>query len=236
MNTWQEHQLQALQSIQSEQQLFQTILLLGRELGFDHCTYGLRTPLPLATPQTVIFTTYPTAWQAQYQAKNYLAIDPTVQHSMRSSLPLLWTDNLFSPVREFWEEAQSFGLHYGRAQSVRDFNGAVGMLTLARSNEPITETELEAKQFKMAWLTQTAHLGMSRCLTPKLVPEADVKLSNREIAVLRWTADGKTSGEISSILNIAERTVNFHINNAIIKLNAANKTSAAVKAAMLGLL
>jgi LuxR family quorum-sensing system transcriptional regulator SolR len=51
--------------------------------------------------------------------------------------------------------------------------------------------------------------------------------------VLRWTADGKTSGEISSILNIAGRTVNFHINNAISKLNAANKTAVAVKAAML---
>ncbi len=45
------------------------------------------------------------------------------------------------------------------------------------------------------------------------------KLSNREITVLRWTA-----GEISAIMNITERTVNFHIKNA------ANKTSAAVKA------
>jgi len=54
--------------------------------------------------------------------------------------------------------------------------------------------------------------------------------------VLRWTADGKTSSEISCILNIAERTVNFHINNVVAKLNAANKTSAAIKAAMLGLL
>ncbi|MCK9622443.1 MAG: LuxR C-terminal-related transcriptional regulator [Methylobacter sp.] len=88
----------------------------------------------------------------------------------------------------------------------------------------------------MAWLTQTAHLGMSRCLTPKLMPETDVKLSNREIAVLRWAADGQTSGEISSILKIPERTVNFHINNVVSKLNTANKTSAAVKAAMLGLL
>lgn len=236
MNTWQEHQLQALQSIQSEQQLFQTILSLGKELGFDYCTYGLRLPFPLVMPKTVIFSNYPTAWQAQYQAKNYLAIDPTVQHGMRSPLPLLWTEDLFSPVRELWEEAHSFGLHYGWAQSIRDFNGVTGMLTLARSNDPITETELEANQFKMASLAQTVHLGMSQCLTPKLMPEADAKLSNREIAVLRWTADGKTSGEISSILNIAERTVNFHINNAVAKLNAANKTSAAVKAAMLGLL
>jgi len=236
MKTWQENQLQALQSIQSEQQLFQTIASLGSELGFDYCTYGLRAPLPLATPKTLIFSNYPTAWQARYQAKNYLAIDPTVHHGMRSLLPLVWTDDLFSPVCELWEEARSFGLRYGWAQSIHDFNGVKGMLTLARSNEPITETELEAKKFKMAWLTQTAHLGMSRCLTPTLMPEADTKLSNREIAVLRWTADGKTSGEISSILNIAERTVNFHINNAVTKLNAANKTSAAVKAAMLGLL
>jgi len=68
------------------------------------------------------------------------------------------------------------------------------------------------------------------------MPEADAKLSNREVAVLSWTADGKTSNEISCILNITERTVNFHIKNAMAKLNASNKTSAAIKAAMLGLL
>lgn len=238
MNTWQENQLQALQSIQSEQQLFQTILSLGKEIGFDHCAYGLRMPLPLplTNARIVMFNNYPTAWQVQYQAKNYLAIDPTVQHAMRSSLPILWTDDLFSPVRDLWEEARSFGLRYGWAQSIRDFNGTVGMLTLARSNDPITEAELDDKKFKITWLAQAAHLGMSRCLTPKLMPEVNAKLSNREIAVLRWTAEGKTSGEISCILNIAERTVNFHINNAATKLNAANKTSAAIKAAMLGLL
>jgi LuxR family transcriptional regulator len=236
MNTWQENQLHALQSIQSEQQLFQAILSFAKELGFDHCAYGLRTPFPLATPKTVMFNNYPTAWQTHYQANNYLAIDPTVHHAMHSILPILWTDDLFSPAEELWEEARSFGLCYGRAQSIRDFNGTVGMLTLSRSNDLITETELEANQFKMTWLTQVAHLGMSRCLIPKLMPEANAKLSNREIAVLRWTADGKTSGEISSILNIAERTVNFHIYNVITKLNAVNKTSAAVKAAMMGLL
>lgn len=236
MKTWQETQLQALQPIQCDQQLFQTILLLSKELGFDHCAYGLRMPLPLTNPKTLTFNNYPTAWQTQYQAKNYLEIDPTVQNAMRSFLPILWTDELFCPARDLWEEARSFGLRYGWAQSIRDFNGTVGMLTLARSNEPITETELNAKRSKITWLTQAAHLGMSRCLTPKLIPEVDAKLSNREIAVLRWTADGKTSSEISCILNIAERTVNFHINNVMAKLNAANKTSAAIKAAMLGLL
>lgn len=236
MDIWQEDQLHALENIQSEEQLFQAILSLGRELGFDLCAYGLRVPFPIASPKIVMFNNYSAEWQAQYQAKNYLATDPTVHHAMRSSLPVLWSDDLFSSAQEFWEEARSFGLRYGRAQSIREDNGIVGMLTLVRSDEPITETELEAKQLKMSWLTEVAHLGMSRCLTPKVMPEINAKLSNREVAVLRWTADGKTSDEISSILNITERTVSFHIYNAITKLNATNRTSATVKAAMLGFL
>ena len=88
----------------------------------------------------------------------------------------------------------------------------------------------------MIWLVQLAHLGMARRLTPKLMPEAEVTLSKREIQVLRWTAEGKTSSEVADILRIAERTVNFHITNAIIKLNASNKTAAAIRASVLGLL
>ncbi|NOV29396.1 autoinducer binding domain-containing protein [Methylomonas sp. ZR1] len=236
MKAWQEIQLQALQTSDSEHQLFQTIAALGAELGFDYCAYGLRLVLPLSKPKIVKVSNYPSAWQAQYQTKNYCAIDPTVKHALRSSKPILWTDGLFASTAAFWEEARSFGLRYGWAQSMRDVPGATGMLTLARSDEPLSETELADKAFKMAWLTQTAHMALSRRLLPKLLPEADAKLSNREIAVLRWTADGKTAGEIANIMKITERTVNFHISNAAAKLNASNKTAAAVKAAMLGFL
>jgi len=58
----------------------------------------------------------------------------------------------------------------------------------------------------------------------------------REKEVLRWTAEGKTAYEIGQILQVSERTVNFHINNVVNKLGASNKTQAAVKAATLGML
>ncbi|MCM5679129.1 helix-turn-helix transcriptional regulator [Schlegelella sp. S2-27] len=77
---------------------------------------------------------------------------------------------------------------------------------------------------------------MKDLIAPRLLPEIDVKLSEREVEVLRWTADGKTSNDVADILGISERTVNFHINNAMIKLGASNKTAAAVRAAVLGLL
>jgi LuxR family transcriptional regulator len=38
------------------------------------------------------------------------------------------------------------------------------------------------------------------------------------------------------MLHISERTVNFHVHNAMAKLNAANKTDAVLRAAVLGLL
>lgn len=74
--------------------------------------------------------------------------------------------------------------------------------------------ELQNKGLKMTWLTQVAHLGMSRCLIAKMMPEVEVKLSSREVEVLRWAAEGKTSSEVSGI---SERTVNFHINNTVAK-------------------
>jgi LuxR family quorum-sensing system transcriptional regulator SolR len=42
--------------------------------------------------------------------------------------------------------------------------------------------------------------------------------------------------EIAQLMNIAERTVNFHATNATGKLNASDKTSALMRAAVLGLL
>ncbi len=53
-----------------------------------------------------------------------------------------------------------------------------------------------------------------------------LQISPREAEVLKWTACGKTSGEISRLLLISEDTVNAHIKSVCAKLNAANKTHA----------
>lgn len=236
MRTWQEDRLNTVLLNSSEQELFDKLVSCARELGFDYCTYGLRMPFPFSQPKTVVFSNYPVGWQTRYQEKNYLAKDPTVRHGLRSLLPVIWSDELFAAATDLWDEARSFGLRVGLAQATRDATGMVGMLVLARSFEPLSDAELQDKELKLTWLTQMAHFGMSQCLTKKLMPAAEVRLSDREIEILRWTADGKTSSEISYILSISERTVNFHINNAMAKLNAANKTAAVILAAVLGLL
>ena len=68
--------------------------------------------------------------------------------------------------------------------------------------------------------------GVARTqLWPKLV-----NLNDREIEMLTWVARGKTSAQIARKLRLAKRTVDFHIDNARIKLGAATRTEAAIKA------
>jgi len=57
-----------------------------------------------------------------------------------------------------------------------------------------------------------------------------IELSEREIAALTWSARGKTSDEIATILGLSKRTVDFHIDNARTKLGVATRTQAVVKA------
>jgi DNA-binding NarL/FixJ family response regulator len=62
---------------------------------------------------------------------------------------------------------------------------------------------------------------------PKLV-----MLNDREIEVLTWVARGKTSAEVADVVGLSKRTIDFHLDNARVKLGAATRTEAAIKAAI----
>lgn len=64
----------------------------------------------------------------------------------------------------------------------------------------------------------------------------DTNLTIRELECLKMVRLGKTSWEIAELLNISERTTNFHITNATHKLGADSRRHAVSKALSLGLL
>jgi LuxR family transcriptional regulator len=61
-------------------------------------------------------------------------------------------------------------------------------------------------------------------------------LSAREIDVLKLAADGKTAYESARILSLSPRTINFHVQSAIVKLGVNNKIAAVITAAKEGYL
>ena len=63
-----------------------------------------------------------------------------------------------------------------------------------------------------------------------------VSLTEREIEALTWSARGKSSADIAVLMNVSERTVNFHIANAMQKFGVATRIQAAVKASLAGII
>lgn len=64
--------------------------------------------------------------------------------------------------------------------------------------------------------------------------KSDSILTPRERQVVQWVAAGKTSLEISIIVGIAARTVEQHVQAAMVKLGATNRVQLAVEAAKRG--
>ncbi len=236
MEKWKEDDFHALSKKLSEQEFFDYFSVRSAEIGFEYCSFGMALPLPVNNPKFIVHNNYPEKWWQIYQSKNYLSVDPTVRHGLSSVAPILWNEKTFVAAPEMWEDARAHGLKYGWAQPARDMRGTIGMISLSRSVEDVDADELERHLARMQHISQILLLGMTDLILPKEFPESLARLTLREKEVMRWTADGKTSYEIGRILIISVSTVNFHINNAVEKLNAINKIQAVVKAALLGLL
>lgn len=236
MECWRRRQLASLSDMGSDDAFLRELVSIAADLGFEYCAYTMRSPLPMAAPRLAGLNNYPREWQRLYAERNYGATDPTLARGAVSVLPFVWTEQLFERTLALRSDMRAHGLEMGWSQSCYDGKGSGGLLTLARSHGAVTDTELRAKMHRMSWLAQVTHETLSDRMLARLSPESSVCLTTREVDVLRWTADGRTSSEVSEILAISERTVNFHINNTLAKLNALNKTAAVVKAARLGFL
>ncbi len=233
---WMDDVLDTIDNARTEAELLARIVSTAKHLGFDYCAYGIRIPIPVTRPKIVMSNNFLPSWRQRYAHCKYIAVDPTVQHRTKSTIPIVWDEQMTRQNPQMWEEARGAGLAHGWAQSCLDGRGSGGMLTLARSNDPITAQELAANQKYMRFLVHVAHQGFLRVLTPHWQLPQEKTLSQRECEVLKWAADGKTAHEIGLILSLSRETIKFHLRNAGSKLGVHNCTATVVRATSLGLL
>lgn len=236
MEKWKEDCIQSTITSETEQDLFSVFMRVAQYLDLEYCSFGIRLPLPVADPKIIMHSNYSQAWHDRYVQNNYASIDPTVEHGFNSSRMFTWDKNLCAVSPEFWEEARSFGINHGLTQACHSPDGIVSMLSYSRSQHELTHQEVFGAGMNILWLSQLAHESFSNLIVPVHLPDVFIDLTEREIEVLRWTADGKTTAEIGLLLSINDGTVNYHLNNAISKLGAPNRTAAVIKALALGML
>jgi DNA-binding CsgD family transcriptional regulator len=210
----------------------------SKRLGFQSFIYALRVPTHFADARLIMLDGYPDGWVKRYFEQAYHDADPVMAYCANHITPIQWHElPLAKGSREelVMREAADFGLRAGITMPIHSPNGELGILSLALDAPPeqartVTETALPYVQLL------AAHLHEAVRRVAGLVKAAGPDLSPREVECLRWAADGKTSGEIAQILGLSESTINFHVNNSILKLDVINRQHAIGKAALQGLI
>jgi DNA-binding CsgD family transcriptional regulator len=210
---------------------------VSQAMGCGRYLFTLIFPTSLTAPKSIVFSNYPLDWRRTYVQMRFARIDPAVTHCRLSSLPVIWgmeaeTGHEAGPeVDELLNGARSYGIKAGVSFPIRGSGGEWGMLNLNGGEERLPDETL-GRVLRLggvvASLTHLAARNLLFCTSG--LPDFRT-LSQREIACLKWSAEGKTSWETAQILGISERTVNFHNRNAMEKIGAVNKRHAATLAA-----
>jgi len=234
MEMWKESRLRQIFEAKEVKPAYEISLKLAQSLGFNFCAFSITSPAVMLHHDTVNFNNYPVDWNTTYEHGHFGDIDPILAHCNQSELPILWDDKVFAKVPELRQTQKNQGLRFGWSQSIHHGCGLRSMLSLARSNKPITADEWYGHLGYAILINRHLNGLVAQKLRQRLPAESTPHLSTREIEILKLSADGKTACECSMILNIAERTVNFHVHSFIQKFGVNNKIAAVIKAVRAG--
>ena len=149
---------------------------------------------------------------------------------------LLEMEEYCSPMGELiLKQAAEAGLAHGMSIPRKAHTGEISICSLATSNSNNVDARFsnalaEAQTFAIELFNAISRINLSGKTEDK------ESLTPREIECMFWVCEGKTSWEISKIINISERTVIFHLTGATRKLGAVNRQHAVAKAITSGLI
>jgi LuxR family quorum-sensing system transcriptional regulator CciR len=222
--------------------LFELLVNCATDEGYSEVAYGALTysepvHLPGHAPPAVA-TNFPAQWRDRYFEHRYHEIDPVVRMTPTLSGPLLW-DRLADRFRLqageqlVMDESREAGLKHGISVPLFGPAGRVSVVSFASRFDDVDPLHRINHLNALAW---QFHIAFAEIAPPAGQSNAKVELSARERDCLRWTAEGKSSWDIGTILKISENTVNFHLKNAMRKFGATNRTVAVVQAIRLNLI
>jgi len=216
-----------------------------RSLDLEHFSFMVLRP-PRNRPfkiENTIRSNYPEEWIRRYSKLRYFEVDPVTDLATRMIQPYYWGQGRFlrsfkKPQRLVFDEANTFGISYGLAIPMRGPDGEVSVFNVVSSRKQhlIDATRSEHSRIFAAAFGTHDRVMSAQASAPMSNTEESVELSIRERECLAWTLEGKTAGEIATILNLSVSTVNHHALSATRKLGSLNKHHAAVTALRNGLI
>jgi DNA-binding CsgD family transcriptional regulator len=179
---------------------------------------------------------FPEGWLREYGEKNYLQMDELVRENFTSFGVQNWPIKRkeLHRKKEITSLGFDFGMRdcytYGQRPAFKERFGSMFCFTGSSMEYEKRDTAI------LRLVGPHLHQALSRVYDKVRSQNENILLSTREKEVLEWLKQGKSSWDMSVILGISERTVNFHVHNIMRKLNATNRPQIIAVAAGLGLI
>jgi DNA-binding CsgD family transcriptional regulator len=218
---------------------------LASEVGFDNVSYvGGRAFNPRGgghavwTRPPVVINTFPVEFLSLYHRQDLSRVDPIVHETLRHRLPFSWDaeglSKITPPEKDFLFLAHDFKIVRGLTVPVYGPAGDFALFSFVSSANSTAFNKMIRRHGHMLHLAAIYSHQLLSTFAERQRP--DTRLTPREIEVLQWTALGKTMGEIGEIIGLSDKTIQYHMYNAMKKLGVYSKAAATAKAVVLGLI
>lgn len=228
-------------SLSTDKAMFESRLVkFAQRMGFERVSAALAIDRPGDKPFFEMVGNTPQAFREASRNHDDALRDPVFRRMRSTQLPFLYDQGLY--VREgagdLWEVQAEFGYRTGISMAMHMPAGRHFLLGVDRREAlPADDAACTRLMADLQLLAAFAQETAVRVLGPEAEPLACVpRLTAREREVLQWTREGKSSWAVGEILGLSENTVNFHLRNAMKKLDASSKHVAILRAITLGIL
>ncbi len=182
----------------------------------------------------------PEAFQSTFASSNIGKRDPVMRRLKRLSAPFVYDQAMYvnEEAGDLWEMQARFGYKTGIAMALHLPGGKHFVMGVDR-DQPLPDDDVAVTRMMadLQLLAVHAQETAVRLLTPQTADTLYAPaLTERELEILKWTAEGKSAWAVGQILSISEHAVKYHVKKILVKLGSGSKHQAAAKAKALGLI
>ena len=217
-----------------------TVFSLARSHGFDQALIAVVPNKKAPLENAFLRSNYSSRWRNTYDSEKLHYVDPTVEHCLGGTIPLVWAPEIFGTPKQkqLYEEACGYGIRSGITFPIHGANGEFGVISFV--SDVLSGIKFQRLLYhlmpELALIRDYAFESSLRFANPPNDQEKEIRLTKREMECLKWSMAGKSSWEISKILSCSESAVNFHMNNLRRKFSVSTRQQAVIKAIRLGLI
>jgi DNA-binding CsgD family transcriptional regulator len=219
--------------LSSGSELLELFLKAVESEGYQNAVFAKARDRRLSS---IPWNRFPKGYLDEYQASEWDKIDPIVQHIHSARRPFRWADlcahaGITTRQKVFLHQCRELGVHSGVTIPLHGPGTEVDLISLSLRDEKADPID----RLGMLYTISAQYWLRFNELNDPPAPK-EMHLTAKELECLRWCKEGKTNWEIGEITSTSEKTVEFHLSNAIRKLGACNRITAVVIAIRCGLI